>query len=49
MYKEILISFTLIVIFSQKLLADFSYECVELERVTVADSGLMTPHTMDEY
>ena len=43
MYKEILISFTLIVIFSQKLLADFSYECVELERVTVADSGLMTP------
>ena len=43
MDKQILLTFTLIVIFSQKLLADLSYECVELERVTIAETGLMTP------
>ena len=30
-------------LFSHELMASLSYECIELERVTVANSGLMTP------
>ena len=35
--------FLSIVIFCNELLADIEYKCKELERITVAESGLMTP------
>ena len=42
MYK-LIITLSLIMFFSFKAVANFSYKCIELERVTVAGSGLMTP------
>ena len=35
--------FLLIMFFSSEAVANYSYKCIELERVTVAGSGLMTP------
>ena len=35
--------FLLNLIFCKGLLADFEFKCKEIERITVADSGLMTP------
>ena len=42
MYKSIM-AFLLTMFFSSQAIANFSYKCIELERVTVAGSGLMTP------
>ena len=42
MYKSIM-AFLLTMFFSSQALGNFSYKCIELERVTVAGSGLMTP------
>ena len=42
MYK-LITKFLLIMFFSWEAVANYSYKCIELERVTVAGSGLMTP------
>ena len=42
MYK-LITKFLLIMFFSSEAVANYSYKCIELERVTVAGSGLMTP------
>ena len=42
MYK-LITTFLLIMFFSSEATSNFSYKCIELERVTVAGSGLMTP------
>ena len=43
MLKNTAILFLFILAFSRDVLAEFEFKCKELERVTVADSGLMTP------
>ena len=42
MYR-LITKFLLIMFFSSEAVANYSYKCIELERVTVAGSGLMTP------